>query len=171
MRLTSSELWKARAVTLVPDTREAGLVGVGYQGLTADELVEVLVAMGVSRLVDVRLNPVSRKPGLSKAALGRALAEVGIDYQHRRELGNPKDNRAGFAGPPADLAVARSTFQQRLSCPEADKALQDLASAGRTHLVALLCYEADQQRCHRDVVLREAHKRAPTSWASTHQER
>lgn len=157
-------------MTLVPHVREAGLVGVGYEGLTADELVQDLVTMGVSCLVDVRLNPVSRKPGLSKTALGSALAQVGIDYQHRRELGNPKNNRAGFAGSPADLARARSTFQRLLNCPTADEALQDIALAGRTQLVALLCYEADQHRCHRDLVLTEAQKRLSNASASTRRE-
>jgi hypothetical protein len=35
---------------------------VGYEGLTADQLMARLVAMGVTRLVDVRLTPISRKP-------------------------------------------------------------------------------------------------------------
>ena len=115
--------------------------------------------MGVSRLVDVRLNPISRKPGLSKTALRHALAEAGIDYEHRRELGNPKANRAGFAGAPTELTTARSIFKTLLDRPEADKALNELAASGRTELVALLCYEADQRRCHRDVVLQEIRQR------------
>ena len=52
--------------------------------------------MGVTRLVDVRLTPISRKPGLSKTALGRELAAVGMVYEHRRELGNPaRSDRSG----------------------------------------------------------------------------
>jgi hypothetical protein len=35
---------------------------------------------------------------LSKTALERALTEAGIAYEHRRDLGNPKTNRSGFAG-------------------------------------------------------------------------
>ncbi|MFC3735934.1 DUF488 family protein, N3 subclade [Paractinoplanes deccanensis] len=30
----------------------------------------------------------------------------------------------------------------------------------RTSRVALLCFEADERRCHRDVILRELHGRA-----------
>jgi uncharacterized protein (DUF488 family) len=121
--------------------------------------VDELTAMGVSRLVDVRLNPISRKPGLSKTALRHVLAEAGIAYEHRRELGNPKVNRAGFAGAPTELTSARSIFRNLLELPEADKALHELAASGRTELVALLCYEADQRRCHRDVVLQEIRRR------------
>lgn len=144
----------------------AGIIGIGYEGRNIHGLVSELVAMGVSRLVDVRLNPISRKPGLSKTALSRALAEAGIDYEHRRELGNPKANRAGFAGPPEELAQAQSTFRSLLDLPEAENALDELEAAGRTELVALLCYEADQQRCHRDIVLREMRRRFLSASAS-----
>src|SRR5258707_759886 len=92
---------KLDCMTEVTSMELSGLVGVGYEGRTVDELVAHLVAVGVSRLIDVRLTPISRKRGLSKTALGAALADVGIEYEHRRELGNPKTNRAGFTGPPA----------------------------------------------------------------------
>lgn len=81
-------------------TLEPGLLGVGHEGQTIDSFLSELLAMGVSRLVDVRLTPVSRKRGFSKSALAQALAGAGISYEHRRELGNPKVNRAGFGGTP-----------------------------------------------------------------------
>jgi len=84
---------------------------------------------------------------------------VGIGYEHRRELGNPKTNRAGFAGTPSEMAEARSTFQELLRQPEADRALDAVAAAARTERVALLCYEADQNHCHRDVILDETRRR------------
>ncbi len=142
-----------------PPVHRAGIIGVGYEGRNVHELVDELTATGVSRIVDVRLNPISRKPGLSKTALRHALAEAGIDYEHHRELGNPKANRAGFAGEPTELTRARSIYRTLLDRPEADRALDDLAASGRTELVALLCFEADQQRCHRDVILQEVRRR------------
>ncbi len=51
----------------------AGLVGVGYEGRTVEDLVAQLLAEDVSRLFEVRLNPLSRKRGLSKTAPGEAL--------------------------------------------------------------------------------------------------
>jgi uncharacterized protein (DUF488 family) len=142
----------------VPD-----LIGVGYQGRTADELVAHLQALHVTRLVDVRLNPISRKPGLSKTALARALADAGIVYEHRRELGNPKTNRVGFAGSPTEQADARARYRDILHQPQADDALNNLAEAGRRERVAVLCFEADQSRCHRDLVLLEAQERMTTA--------
>lgn len=132
-----------------------GILGVGYEGRTLTEFVDGLLADGVTHLVDVRLTPTSRKPGFSKTALSRALGEAGIAYDHRPALGNPKANRAGFAGGPADLARARAAFAQRMSRPEAVEAIDDMARLARQTLVAVLCFEADQTRCHRDVVLSE----------------
>lgn len=65
----------------------AGLVSIGYEGRTALELIATLSQLGVSVLVDVRLTPLSRKPGLSKTKLGLAAAEAGIRYVHLPALG------------------------------------------------------------------------------------
>lgn len=54
------------------------LLGVGYEGLTISEYVQVLCDLQVSTLVDVRLNAISRKPGFSKTRLKSYLAEAGI---------------------------------------------------------------------------------------------
>jgi hypothetical protein len=44
-------------------------------------------------VVDVRLKPWSRRPGLSKTKLAASLAGGGIDYVHAGGLGNPADIR------------------------------------------------------------------------------
>ncbi|GAA1503594.1 hypothetical protein GCM10009827_015850 [Dactylosporangium maewongense] len=137
----------------------SGLIGLGYEGRTVDDLVAELLALKISRLVDIRMTPLSRKPGLSKSALRAALADAGIEYEHRRELGNPKDNRPGFAGSPATLQAARARYAELLRRPEAVAALTAVADAGRRERVAVLCFEADQSRCHRDLVLNEALQR------------
>jgi uncharacterized protein (DUF488 family) len=131
------------------------LIGVGYEGMEISEFVANLVAQQVSRLVDVRLTPISRKPGFSKTALAIALARVGIAYEHHRALGNPKSNRAGFGGDEQAVVEAKARYCQLLERPEAAAALEKLRRAATRERVAVLCFEADQYRCHRDVVLRE----------------
>jgi len=147
--------------------RATGVIGVGYQRRTVDEFVDDLAGMGVSLVVDVRLTPVSRRPGFSKAALARALTGAGVSYEHRPELGNPKPNRAGFAGSVGELAVARAAYRALLEDPGPSQALDQLAGAGEQQLVALLCYEADQRRCHRDVLIEALAGRAVTGAGST----
>lgn len=131
----------------------------GYEGRTVTELITQLHALGVSRLVDIRQTPLSRKPGLSKTALGQALRQAGIAYEHRRELGNPKDNRPGFATAGAARENARAHYAALLRRPEAERALDEVTAAGRQERVAVLCFEADEDRCHRQVVIQEVQRR------------
>jgi hypothetical protein len=49
-----------RPMAAVPPS---GLIGVGYEGRTVDDLSAQLVAIGVSRVVDVRLNRSPASPG------------------------------------------------------------------------------------------------------------
>ena len=158
-------------MTLGTLARTAGLIGIGYEGRSIDEFVRDLVGQEVARLVDIRMNPISRKRGFSKTALGQALSAAGIVYEHRRELGNPKQNRAGFGGSSEELAEARSTFRAWIANPHAAEALDELAETVQEERVAILCFEADQQRCHRDVVISELSSRLATSAGSTRQAR
>ncbi|MCP2259750.1 Protein of unknown function, DUF488 [Streptoalloteichus tenebrarius] len=131
----------------------------GYEGQDVESFVRALTTTGVGTLVDVRLTPISRKRGFSKRALGAVLADAGIEYRHLRSLGNPKANRPGFAGTERELFEARERYGQLIRTPEAGAALDELARLARNGLVAVMCFEADERRCHRDVVLGELHQR------------
>ncbi|MCZ7418392.1 MULTISPECIES: DUF488 domain-containing protein [unclassified Micromonospora] len=148
-------------------SHRAGILGVGYEGRSIDEFVNGLADMGVTRLVDIRMTPISRKRGFSKSALGQALATQGIAYEHRRELGNPKENRPGFGGNPEELRSARAVYASRLEHSESLAALDALAETAQRELVALLCFEADERRCHRQVVIGAIERRMPIVSAST----
>lgn len=131
---------------------QAGLAHIGYQGYTPATLLADLRAAGVRRVVDVRLNPISRKRGFSKSALSATLADAGISYVHYRALGNPPANRPGFGGSPEQVEAARAAYGELLTTPAAQAALIELVEAARTQIVALLCVEADVARCHRFVL-------------------
>jgi uncharacterized protein (DUF488 family) len=126
---------------------------VGYQGRTIAEFIDDLSARKIDVLVDVRLNAVSRRPGFSKSAIRKALDGAGIGYLHLRELGNPKSNRAAFGG--ADVAAGREIFRGLLAAPEATAALEELARLAADKHVAVMCFERDEQQCHRLVVIHE----------------
>ncbi|OBB07106.1 hypothetical protein A5668_01450 [Mycolicibacterium fortuitum] len=134
------------------------LVSIGYEGKTVDDLVAQLVEQGVRVLVDVRLTPLSRRPGLSKTKLSEALAAVGIGYVHHRALGNPKDNRAGFrAGEPESHARYRDVLETA-AATDALAHVTELLDGG---VVALLCFEQDHSECHRDIVVGRLIKARP----------
>jgi uncharacterized protein (DUF488 family) len=135
-----------------------GIIGVGYEGRDLDRFVDDLLGRGVGVLADVRLTPLSRKPGFSKRALAEAVTDAGIDYLHLRELGNPKDNRPGFAGDRTELTAARRRYADLLG-DQAGDALDRLAVLAQNELVAVMCFEADEHRCHRHVVLAQVRRR------------
>ncbi|WP_409470621.1 DUF488 family protein, N3 subclade [Streptomyces sp. HC307] len=144
---------------LFQETKVApGLWSAGYEGRDIDSFVTSLLDSRIDVVADVRLTPISRKKGFSKTRLGEALAEAGIEYTHLRGLGNPKDNRAPFWD--GRLDVGRARFRGVLRSEEAQTDLERLAEHARQSRVAVLCFEKDESRCHRQVVLDTVRKRA-----------
>ena len=142
------------------NVRTPGVFGAGYEGRTQGSLIAALLADDVQILIDVRFTPISRRPGLSKTKLGQALDDADIEYLHLKTLGNPKDNRDGFA----DLTGlagrrSRTRFRKLLQAGAAPAALETVTDLAETHRVALLCFEADERTCHRAVVLDEIAQR------------
>lgn len=130
------------------------ILGWGYQGRSLEEMLTTFQSWSVRSVIDVRLNPVSRKAGYSKKRLASALEGIGIAYVHMPELGNPQDNRAGFATPelPAGASARDRFTTEVLSTDGARQALlriNELAAAGN---VVLLCFEASERCCHRALV-------------------
>jgi len=131
---------------------------IGYEALWPDALVAELEAAGVERVVDVRLRPQSRRPGMSKTKLGLKLAEHGIAYEHRRELGTPRDIRGLFRAGYRDEAAAAYRAHAVATAGDALDALA--AELGRVR-TALLCLEANPAGCHRRVVAELLAERVP----------
>jgi uncharacterized protein (DUF488 family) len=126
------------------------LYTIGYERLLAPELAAELAAAGVRRLIDVRFRPQSRRPGMSKTRLGELLADHGIAYEHRRELGTPPDLRHLFhAGRVAEAASAYAEHVEATAADVLDELAAELDHAPPT---ALLCLEADPATCHRRVI-------------------
>ncbi|WP_405811319.1 DUF488 family protein [Streptomyces sp. NBC_01520] len=140
-----------------------GLWSAGYEGRDIDSFVESLLAAKIEMVADVRLTPISRKPGFSKTRLGQALGEAGIEYTHLRGLGNPKDNRAPFWE--GRITEGRARFRSVMRSDSALSDLDELAERAVQSRVAVLCFEKDEQRCHRQVVLETVRER--TSLAVT----
>lgn len=131
------------------------IIGIGYEGINIDELVLSLKERNVTALVDVRLNAISRKPGFSKKRLQGAVTAADIKYEHLRALGNPKDNRAGFySTSPDEKAAASSRYHEILEREEGRGALARIRELAQDGTVALLCFECDEGKCHRKLILR-----------------
>lgn len=125
------------------------IYSIGYEGLDPGRFVEHLISHRVTLVVDVRLNPVSRKPGFSKKSLSARLEAAGIDYRHDAALGNPPDNRDSFRTGDGDIGRRR---MRELLSNGSGPALQRLVDDAQARHVAVLCVERGPQRCHRHVV-------------------
>jgi uncharacterized protein (DUF488 family) len=133
---------------------------IGYERLLPAELLAELQAAGVQRLIDVRFRPQSRRAGMSKTRLGDALAERGIAYEHRRELGTPPDIRWFYkTNRVAEGAARFATHVEDASSDALDALAAEIAGGGPP--TALLCLEADPADCHRRIIAERLAARIP----------
>lgn len=136
------------------------LYTIGYEQLLPGALVAELEAAGVGRLLDVRYRPQSRRAGMSKTRLGALLAEHGIAYEHRRELGTPPDIRHDYKS--GRIAEATPRFRdhvEQTASDALDALARELPTAPPT---AMLCLEADPAVCHRRVLAEQLRERDPS---------
>jgi uncharacterized protein (DUF488 family) len=121
----------------------------GYEGRSLDDFLIDLQTQRVRLLVDVREAPISRKRGFSKTALAAALQSVGIGYLHIRALGCPRPIRDAYRQD-HDWEEYSRRFLAYLDGQQ--EPVDELAELCRQQPTALLCYEADFNRCHRSYV-------------------
>jgi uncharacterized protein (DUF488 family) len=129
----------------------------GYeQHLQPESLIESLRRAGVERVVDVRELPLSRRRGFSKTALGEALEEAGIRYEHERPLGNPRALRELYRSGRAKEGARR--YREHLLGPTRES-LAALAQSLAGPVTCLLCLEAEPERCHRALIVEALEER------------
>lgn len=119
----------------------------GYEGIHFETYLNKLIQNNVRVLLDVRKNPHSRKFGFSGKMLKDVLGKLGIKYMHFPELGVASDKRRNLN----NLGSYKSLFASyRMGLPRKQAALRDLVAAIRKYRkVALTCFEADWEQCHR----------------------
>lgn len=125
---------------------------IGYEGRSQQDVIVALLEADIDLLVDVRLRPQSRKPGLSKTTLAAGLADAGIEYDHRRMLGTPLDIRGIFRA--KQFEEARAAYREHL-LHAGSQELERLGELAVSRSVAMLCFEADPRHCHRRVIAEE----------------
>lgn len=122
---------------------------IGYEGLKPDDFLEKLKENNVSILVDVRQNPISRKPGFSKSRLSEFLQQNNIDYLHLQKLGTPRElrNRLKEEG---DYSLFFEEYKGYLMNQRSW--LDYLKELTGKSTCCLMCFEKDHTACHRQVI-------------------
>lgn len=124
---------------------------VSYAGRDIDQFLEIIKTAGVGTVFDVRHDPVSRyKPSFSKANLVGSLAENGIGYVHRGDLGVPRSVRRKAAEAGSRDGIWR-WYKTEIAENISGSELKSLVNSG-DRLVAFMCLETDPTSCHRHLL-------------------
>ncbi len=135
-------------------TTSLAVFSIGYEGLDIDQYIARLLANHVAVLVDVRHNPFSMKFDFTKKRLSQALKNVGIAYVHLPELGIPSDKRKPLQSDDDNTYRHRLFREYRETLQDKQEALRRLVSIIEQHTrVALTCFEAKPEQCHRQVLI------------------
>jgi uncharacterized protein (DUF488 family) len=123
---------------------------VGHGTRPLDELMALLHSAAVTRLVDVRRFPSSRRnPQFNRDAVERAVAAAGIEYRHEPELGG---RRSGEPGEERFFCLRVAGFRSyaaRMANPLYQEALAHSLEADHP---CFMCAETLWWRCHRRLI-------------------
>jgi uncharacterized protein (DUF488 family) len=140
------------------------LATIGVYGFTLEEFLRKLDDADVRLVLDVRQRRGVRGPQYAWAnskRLQTALAEAGIEYQHRpelapttelRQLQYREDDRLGVGKRSREQLAPE--YRERYTSEILDEADLDAVVAGLPDAgaAALLCVETDPEACHRSLV-------------------
>lgn len=133
----------------------AQFVTIGHSNRGLDEFIDMLRAVQVALVVDVRSFPRSRSnPSYNIDSLPEVLARVQIGYRHMPALGGRRPRQPGVPETVNALWRVRSfhNYADYALGDEFAAAFRELERLGREHRLALMCSEAVWWRCHRRII-------------------
>lgn len=147
IRLLDKEEKKWVSTFWKPDNSPC-LYTIGYEGLTIDAFINKLIANNIHALVDVRNNPFSMKYGFSKPGFQNYVERVGVKYYHIPELGIPSKLRKGLGTEKSYTKLF--TYYEKNILPHNLIYVEEIKQIVQEYAhVALTCFEANYQSCHR----------------------
>ena len=143
----------SKLVAKVKTKEPAGLFTIGYEGKDIDSFLDILIQNRVDAVIDVRANPFSMNFSFIGQRLKHYLEKVGIDYCHIPELGIPGERRKNLSSEADYQKLFR--FYKAAILPNQMEKIQLLSDMANQKRIALLCFEADKNCCHRGVLSAE----------------
>lgn len=126
---------------------------IGHSTRPIEEFVALLVAHGVTKLIDVRTVPRSRhNPQFNRDQLPDSLKEAGIAYEHRGALGglrNTSTESPNQGWRNLSFRGYADHMQSREFRDAVDELIRETEQGER---LALMCAEAVPWRCHRSLI-------------------
>ena len=139
------------------DPRDTAVPGplvltLGHSSRTLAELLALLAAHDVARLVDIRRYPGSRRhPHFSRAQLQPAIEAAGLEYRHAPQLGGHRSARPDSVNTAWEEDAFRG-YADHMQSDEFARALTHLLNLARERRTAVMCAEARWEGCHRSLL-------------------
>jgi uncharacterized protein (DUF488 family) len=125
---------------------------VGHSTRSLDQLVAVLDAAGVRRLIDVRTVPRSlRHPQFTRESLAGSLPVRGIEYRHEQALGGFRRERPDSPNRGWHQQAFRG-YADYMQSAQFRAAIDCVVALGLECASCLMCAEAQWWRCHRRLI-------------------
>jgi len=134
------------------DENHCKVLTVGHSTRPIEAFIELIVAHGVTQLIDVRTVPRSRhNPQFNEDALPAPLAAANIGYAHASGLGGfrpttPDSPNAGWRN------LSFRGYADYMQTTDFAANLASVIELARTDRIALMCAEAVPWRCHRSLI-------------------
>ncbi|MFO7896047.1 MAG: DUF488 family protein [Candidatus Cloacimonadales bacterium] len=134
------------------------IFSLGYEGITIDEYLNRLLKNNIKIVIDVRKNPQSMKYNFNKKRFREFLKLAKIQYIHLPDLGIPSELRKNLKSKTDYQALFKLYRKDILADNELilDKIMEIFKKESR---VALTCFEADADFCHRKQITNEIKNR------------
>ena len=128
------------------------VLSIGHSTHSLDEFVGLLLAHGVTCVVDVRTVPrSSHNPQFNKTSLPRSLKKAGLEYVHIPGLGGLRHAKADSI----NIGWRNTSFRgyaDYMQTTAFEESLNELIRLANQDRVALMCAEALPCRCHRSLI-------------------
>lgn len=126
---------------------------IGHSNHDLATVLEMLQSEAISRVIDVRRFPGSRRhPHFKREHLIVALQAVGIEYHHLESLGGRRIRSLGDSPNTAWRSESLNAYADHMRTDEFQAALAQLMRLALHQRVAVLCAEALPWRCHRQLI-------------------
>ena len=133
--------------------KPSSLYTLGYEGLSIDAFLALIMKTGIQNVIDVRNNSISRKYGFSKSTLQKKCRDVDLNYCGLPELGIPSEIRRQFH----DKKTLWNIFTHDIIAKAPD-VISLVAGLCRKQTSVLICFEKNPYDCHRHILAKEISK-------------
>ncbi|MDR3275367.1 MAG: DUF488 domain-containing protein [Endomicrobium sp.] len=152
---------------IMADNNRTTLFDIGYEGKSLEGYLNLLITNNIKVLVDVRKNPISMKYGFSKNILAKRAGDLKIEYMHIPELGIDSDKRKSLNSS-EDCQNLFADYESKI-LPQNVKSVEKVYDILKQNKrIALTCFEADKNYCHRYRVVKFMNAIYPDKFAMEH---